>query len=424
MTKALLNALLLSLTLGSLSSARLSSSSSKEEVVGRLLEGDSFTDNIKDFFTDERCLRSEKNLENLLDLSDWMSKLPNADSLKLMDLTLPGTHNSGSYDLTTDINLNDPEYEVVKEGTASLPADLVAQWSCQYALTQSLSLSEQLQAGVRYLDLRLDYDAATQKFRGNHMLFGLDAADLLSQVATFANDHPKEIIFLEIGPVYAQLTTEISEELQRLLTNTFAGKLVPTSTDVGTVTLGQLQNDGANLFVIVNNKEIVGDSNLLWQEGSIVNRTYIETGDVDTMSAYNTDRLNDFHARNSTEADELYKLQWILTPDARYIQQNPLEGSLYLLAQEANSKLGDFYRSAAQKQLGNVFSVDYVETSPLMKMLGLEQYSGGAFVAEPVEPQSKWTGAAKAGLGVGIIIFLCGLFCLCKYCKGRKKENA
>jgi hypothetical protein len=131
--------------------------------------------------------------------------------------------------------------------------------------------------------------------------------------------------------------------------------------------------------------------------------------------------LTDFY--NRTEQN-FYKLQWILTPTSKYIRENPLVGSLYSLAQEGNAKLNDFKRPStdANQQLGNILLVDYIETSPLIKILALEGYSDGAFVEEEVEPQSKWTAGAKVGLGVGLVILLCGCCCICKWCKGRKKD--
>jgi hypothetical protein len=120
-----------------------------------------------------------------------------------------------------------------------------------------------------------------------------------------------------------------------------------------------------------------------------------------------------------------HHLQWILTATSDYIRENPLVGNLYSLAQEANAKLNDFKRPStdAYQQLGNLLSVDYIETSPLLKILELEGYSDRAFVEEEVEPQSQWTAGAKVGLGVGLVISLCGCCCICKWCKGRNEEQ-
>lgn len=382
----------------------------------------SWTDTFTDWFTDDRCLRTEKSTDNLVDLSNWMSKLPNPESTLLLDLTLPGTHNSAAFDLTTELNSNDPDYATVEDGTFNIPDDFISQWICGYALTQSLSLSEQLQAGARYLDVRLDFDSATSSWRAYHFLFGLQMTDLLEQISTFAKNHPKEIIVVEFGTIYSPaVTAEQKLDYQRKITNTFAGNLIPTSIDLATATIGSLQDAGTNILAVVRDDEAANGTDILWND-QIIENTFALTDNVNVMVQYNEDRLADFY--NRTE-ENLYKLQWILTPSTDYIRENPLAGNLYSLAQEANAKLNDFNRpgTAANQQLGNILSVDYIETSPLIQMLNLKQYSDGDFIVEAVEPQSRWTTMAKVGLGVGLVIFLCGCCCICKWCKGRKDKR-
>eukprot|EP00980_Cylindrotheca_fusiformis_P018460 scaffold6103_cov116-Cylindrotheca_fusiformis.AAC.6 len=388
----------------------------------RVLEGDSWTDRFSDFFTDDRCLRTEKKTDKLRDLSSWMSKLPNANTTRLLDITLPGTHNSAAYDLTTDENLNDPEYSIVESGTFDISVDFLSAWTCGYAITQSLSISEQLQAGARYLDLRIDYDSATSTWRGFHFLFGLEMTVLLNQISTFAKANPKEIIVIEFGPIYnPEVTDEQREDYKRKITNTFAGNLIPTTTDLSNVTIGSLQEAGTNIMAVVTDDQVAGGTDVLWDD-QIIENTVPMTDDVNTMVTFNENRLEDFH--NRTE-ENLYKIQWILTPSSNYIKKHLLDGTLYLLAQDANDKLNDFKRPAnsANTQLGNILSVDYIETSPLIQILGLQSYSNGEFVAEKVPPQSKWTALAKVGLGVGLVLLLCGCCCIRKWCKGRKKED-
>ena len=102
----------------------------------RLLEGDageddsSFFDNalatLDDFFFADRCDRPDEDTSNIRDLSDWMDSLdPNTN---LSDITLPGTHNSAAYDLTTKFNENDPQYNYIQEATLGidLPNKLIA----------------------------------------------------------------------------------------------------------------------------------------------------------------------------------------------------------------------------------------------------------------------------------------------------------
>jgi hypothetical protein len=405
-------------TLGSLANGRLLEPRELQDE-----DDSSWTDSFTDFFTDDRCLRTEKDTSLLFDLSNWMSKLESPDTVRLLDITLPGTHNSAAYDLATELNKNDPDYATVQDGTFSIPEDFISQWICGYALTQSLSLSEQLQAGVRYLDVRIDYDSATSSWRGYHFLFGLQMTVLLEQIATFAKAHPKEIIIVEFGTIYnPDVTAEQKADYRSKITNTFAGNLIPTSIDLTTVTIGSLQEAGTNLLAVVRDDEIAEGSDILWNDQNTIKNTFPLTDNYNVMAQYNEDRLADFY--NRTEQN-FYHLQWILTATSDYIRENPLVGNLYSLAQEANAKLLDFKRPStdANQQLGNILSVDYIETSPLLKILELEESSDGEFVEEEVEPQSKWTAGAKVGLGVGMVILLCGCCCICKWCKSRRNKE-
>lgn len=80
----------------------------------------------------------------------------------LLDVTLPGTHDSAAYKLSRRI----------MPGTLPLPLWLVVQLAADagisaadyvihWALTQDASISEQLDAGIRFLDLRAGWNGTT-----------------------------------------------------------------------------------------------------------------------------------------------------------------------------------------------------------------------------------------------------------------------
>lgn len=394
----------------------------------RLQQDDEQTwrDKLSGFFTDDRCLRTEKATATLKDLSNWMSKAE-LNATRLLDITLPGTHNSAAFDLTTELNTNDPDYDTVEKGTFNIPDAVISQWICGYALTQSLSLSEQLQAGARFLDLRFDFDAVTSKWRGYHFLWtSLEMVELLQQIATFAKEHPKEVIVLQFGTIYnTAVTAEQKQDYANTITNLFAGQLIPETTDLATVTISQLQEAGTSILAVVSDNEIAALSDVLWDDQTTIENTYNPTDNTDVLKAYNEDRLKDFinlRSNSTHQFAELYKLQWILTPSVKYIQENPLVGNLYELAKTANKRLPEL-KADANQQLGNILLIDYVEISPLFELLGLQQYSDGAFVEEEVPEQDDLTAAAKVGLGVGLTMFICGLCCLRKWCKSSKNKK-
>lgn len=344
-------------------------------------EGDkSILDTVNDFFFDEWCDRTEKDTSNLSDLSSWMSTLDPVTNLA--DITLPGTHHSAAYDLSTTFNPNDSEYQTIQDASygVDLPDKLVAPWVCRFALTQSLSIAEQLQAGVRYFDLRADYDAETSSFRAFHLLFGLRIEDILVQIQEFIVAHPTEIIVVEMTELVSpSATAAIKEQLLQIILDTFGSALLPVTDSLPTV--GDMQTAGTTVIVSVQDSDISSASELIWPTNGKIRNTFANSADLLTMKNYNRERLGEFGV--ASDQFLFNKLSWILTPDTDYIKSSILRGSLFDLAKdEANPALKDFAAENSGKQLGNILIVDYVETSPIFDVLGVSSKSEGEFIAE------------------------------------------
>jgi hypothetical protein len=151
--------------------------------------------------------------------ADWMTK--NFDRLKdksLGEIALPGTHDSGAYKL----------------GDRKSPDRSTAEWiigrawniTKPWAITQRLNIKEQLDGGVRWLDMRTAWDG--DDFYFYHALMGPKTRDMLRQVRAFIDEpgHDHELIVLEFcnwqglgpktpNPVWARLGTLILDELGR-----------------------------------------------------------------------------------------------------------------------------------------------------------------------------------------------------------------
>ena len=74
----------------------------------------------------------------------------------LLTVTLPGTHDSAAFALTREVMpgaLEWPEDDIVQLATdAGFP---IAEYIIHWSLTQRRNISEQLELGVRFLDLRV-----------------------------------------------------------------------------------------------------------------------------------------------------------------------------------------------------------------------------------------------------------------------------
>ena len=100
-------------------------------------------------------------------LSNWMKYIN--DDVKLMELTVPGTHDSGA-----------------TSGTS-------------FAECQTATIIQQLNSGIRFLDIRLRPD--NDKLEVCHGSVGMNTyfeEDVMNHCKNFLDENPAEIIFMSI----------------------------------------------------------------------------------------------------------------------------------------------------------------------------------------------------------------------------------
>ncbi|XP_070783279.1 PI-PLC X domain-containing protein 1-like isoform X2 [Enoplosus armatus] len=118
---------------------------------------------------------------------DWMSQLPpGLHNIPLFNLAIPGSHDSMSYDL--DINSSIIEPDRLKR---------FSKICCEETITK------QLDAGVRYFDLRIARKANDSDPTRLYFYHGLctrtDVETVLSIINAWAERHPKEILILALS---------------------------------------------------------------------------------------------------------------------------------------------------------------------------------------------------------------------------------
>jgi hypothetical protein len=169
---------------------------------------------------------------------NWM-ELMKADikSTKLIDLIIPGSHDSGS------CGINDKE------------------WGSTIYITQKVPIFDQLLIGARFLDLRYgpgstwdaqDVKVMHQMFKGEYL------KDILSKINEFLNQNPKEFIiinFQEERKISAPQKEWILSEFPRL----FGDRLILQSDketwfNLRTVTMGQIFSHKKNILLLTCRK--------------------------------------------------------------------------------------------------------------------------------------------------------------------------
>lgn len=107
-------------------------------------------------------------------MNNWMSGLQ--DNISLSKISIPGTHDSGA-------RVDPP----VLSGTAK---------------TQDLSIAEQLNAGVRFLDIRCRHIDNAFAIHHGAIYQNLNFDDVLNACYTFLNSHPSETIIMSVKEEY------------------------------------------------------------------------------------------------------------------------------------------------------------------------------------------------------------------------------
>ncbi|GAB5408645.1 MAG: hypothetical protein BalsKO_10100 [Balneolaceae bacterium] len=190
------------------------------------------------------------------DPEHWMRDLAaNIAGKTLKTVILPATHDSGSFsaDMTSGVR------------------------------TQTLNFKEQLERGIRFLDLRVTYstDSPALGFKANEFYLchdGISATNLLlidqlNLVKDFAKSHPKEIILLNfhkfLNGIYAipnqakNMSDDKKKELATLVSDTFSDVLIPKGSS--DVSIADIQASGKNIFILFSGNDAFDDNiKTLW----------------------------------------------------------------------------------------------------------------------------------------------------------------
>lgn len=128
-----------------------------------------------------------------------MSQLPaELHNIPLFNLVIPGSHDSMSYDLDTSSSIVEPDRLKILSKIYCV-RKLVQRWGT----TQEETITKQMDAGVRYFDLRIarkPNDTNPNRLYFYHGLYTqTDVETVLRLINDWAERHPKEILILALS---------------------------------------------------------------------------------------------------------------------------------------------------------------------------------------------------------------------------------
>ena len=222
-------------------------------------------------------------------MTDMAAAYPAYGQLKLNQVLLPGSHDSGTWTLDNKIGPG-LGTDILKKLLAALQ-DLVKDWDTEQKATferlvitsaehameniplppflaeplrmwskaQKGDITAQLEAGVRVLDLRpCAPKIGETAIRICHGLYGPTLESVLDQIAAFLTNHPersKEILILGFGDFYGMDTT-LKNTARDLIKQKLRPFLFKLSTDPGQTTLDTVWGGGTRIIALYPDSDI------------------------------------------------------------------------------------------------------------------------------------------------------------------------
>lgn len=203
-------------------------------------------------------------------LSSWMGLAP-LQSQTLLDLALPGSHDTMTYDLSTTVSQGADVTPILKWlPRVVTPGD----WIRTQATTQKLTVTEQLDNGIRFLDFRIMQEKDGEWYCLHTVHTNSKALDYLAQVKAWVVAHPTEVIvlyFTKHGKTdttgteqFPKVSVEAKRAFWAAVEQLFGPLLVDHSTHaVNAASIGALVEAGQRVVVYTaDHAELTGGSAL------------------------------------------------------------------------------------------------------------------------------------------------------------------
>lgn len=285
-----------------------------------------------------------------IDPANWMKdKFHVLKRKTLAELTLPGTHDSGCYQMAAA----DGFWKKI-----GLPL------AKNISTTQEKNVYQQLLGGIRYFDLR-PYLYKNELYIHHNQVIGSRLSKVLMDIRRFVDaSGRKELIILDFDHFGPSYTGDFRKKFSEVLKGGLGAYIHNSSVSYNT-TLEQILNGSKSKVVIISTKSLTGVK--YTSRASKLGGSYTNTTNYTTMYKDQHKKLRD------RSMDKLHRLYWTLTPPNGTVSQvKAVLPANYpkQLSQKINPLLEKFVdanicRKAAnsKKVRPNVIYVDYFDWS-------------------------------------------------------------
>ena len=224
--------------------------------------------------------------------------------LKNLIFLISGTHDSAGSSISIQNDISPDTSEEVK-AAISFMGDCGKEIIYRWSVTQNLTITQQLNHGIRYFDLRVALHKKKGTFNYVHGLYGAEVKPILEEVNTFLDAHSQEVVILDFNHFYDMEESD-HHKLLGIITDVFGAKLCPLL-NMESVTLEMLWENQLQVLVFYQNDAV--KENLQFWPANAIRSPWANTTNISDLMSF-----MDKHYKEGRVADIFYVWQGVLTP--------------------------------------------------------------------------------------------------------------
>ncbi|MFS2035623.1 hypothetical protein ACEN8I_16495 [Polaromonas sp. CT11-55] len=279
----------------------------------------------------------------------WMDMLAEVlGPLTLRSVVFPGTHDSGTSDITSASNFS-------PDGNPSI-RHFPRAWVVPFAKAQGLSIDRQLHAGIRYFDLRVAPENG--QLKTIHALYSGAITDAIDQISFFLGYFKREIVILDFQAFW-DVTDDQHDQLAKYLKDRL-GPLLADRSRPDQTRIQDLWGKKRQVILLYNpgggGKRILDKEPLFWDRSVYLHSPWANTNQIGTLMAFLDKEVG------QASREKLFVMQGVLTPQTL---DYPDQKSLAYYASKYNETIIG-WAEAWRARAPNIVMVDWCQYGFLM----------------------------------------------------------
>ena len=279
--------------------------------------------------------------------ADWMQRKGVAfGRQKLRALCVPGSHDSGTY----SISKHSPAgHDLDSEDLPGVGCDTVR--------AQGWSIEQQLWAGIRYLDIRLDNNAFG--FTITHNWIGEQFSFILDDVKRFMDSYPREVVILDFQHSHGFSAHDYCE-LGRQLTDSLGAKIAPPTDITANSTVQDMWDGHYQAIVLVKKTSDTDDMfrlyPALWERQHNIDSDWADEDNEDELFKFLDEKVEEEHSDS-----KFWVLQGLRTPGNYTSSALGLSHDLHGMAVSTTPRVVKTMNNQWADDALNIVIVDFVD---------------------------------------------------------------